>query len=774
MKLNFKEKTMSTSSSISGKGLYVLLAIFLTGFSLLLLLHSLFENLKTKHDIQAANMHNRIVLGEMIISDLHQVEALFYRLPTSTDTETQQLLHDNILVTLARINQSLGIIENGGTIDFHRPLNLPEHDEMVNTVHYQPIHQETYTLEIIDLRPKLTDIAEKTETLVKLTTTRDNLQGNENNSEWRASVKAIKDFLKRESPSFIRMNENANQLFFNSKESLSLFENIIHAKHKQYEQLQTFLIFGTIMTVLLFTANAYRKQEAMAELQRSKDALANAYQRFAGIVDGLDNVIYVSDCATHEILFVNRFARDRYGEVVGKKCYQIFGEEGHDGICSCCLDREAQLRVDQPGCEFSYERKEDDKWYEIHGQMIDWDDNRKAFHVLVFDISERKMAQLERQEVEGRQHRFQKMEAIAMMAGGVAHDLNNILAGIVSYPDLLLLDQPEGSPMHRSLTIIKQAGKRAAAIVDDLLTVARGIAQRKEPVDLNQIIHQYLNSPEFNQLGTRYPNISYDTDLTDASTLLTGSSVQIIKALMNLVTNAAEAIDGSGKILISTSVDSSLDLGSSPKVILRISDNGPGIAPEDLERIFEPFYSSKVMGRSGTGLGLAVVWNVIQEHGGTVEAESSPSGTSFEIQLPASKNNILPPSQSQEESPITGHGEDILVVDDDEQQRLIAASMLKRLGYTARTVKSGEEAVDFIKDNKSELVVLDMIMPPGMGGRQTYEKILAIHPGQKALLASGFSASDEVRRAIGLGASGFLRKPYTINQLAAAINNALS
>ncbi|MBU0663345.1 MAG: response regulator [Proteobacteria bacterium] len=765
---------MNTSSSISGKGLYVLLTIFLFGFSLLLLQHSLFESLNDKLETQVENEHNRIVIGEMIIVDLRQVEALFYRLPTSTDPETQQLLHDNILATLARINQSLRIIENGGTIDFHLPLNLPEHDEMITTVHYQPSHKETYILEIIDLRPKLADITEKTDTLIELARTRDELQGSKNIAEWKGSINIIKDFLKKVSPSFVRMNENANQLFFNSRESLSHFEKIVDAKHKQYEQLQTFLIFGTILTVLLFTTNVYRKQQAMAELQRSKDALANAYRRFAGIVDGLDNIVYVSDLATHEILFVNRYARQRVGDVVGRKCYQIFGEAGNEGICSCCSDRKAQLDPGQPGCEFTSERKEDDKWYEIHGQMIDWDDNRKAFHVLVFDISERKKAQLERQEVEERQHRFQKMEAIAMMAGGVAHDLNNILAGIVSYPDLLLLDQPEGSPMHRPLTIIKQAGKRAAAIVDDLLTVARGIAQRKEPVDLNQIIDQYLNSPEFSQLSTRYPNISYSTDLTDKPTLLTGSSVQIIKALMNLVTNAAEAIDGSGKILISTSVDSSLDLGSSPKIILRVSDNGPGIADEDLERIFEPFYSSKVMGRSGTGLGLAVVWNVIQEHGGTVEAVSSQSGTTFEIQLPASKDNILTPSQTQKESLVIGHGEEILVVDDDEQQRLIAASMLKRLGYTARAVKSGEEAITFIKDNKTELVLLDMIMPPGMGGRQTYEKIITIRPGQKALLASGFSASNEVRRAIELGASGFLRKPYTINQLAEAINNALS
>lgn len=764
-----------SASSLSGKGLYALLAIFLAGFSLLLLQHSLFINLKAKLETQAENEHNRIAIGEMIISDLRQVEALFYRLPTSTDPGTQQLLRDEILAILAQVNHSLHIIEKGGTIDFHMPLNLPERDEMVTTLHYQPNRKETYILEIIDLRPKLADIAEKTAILLELSKTRDKHQEKAYDAVWTGSIKAIKGFLKNASPSFIRMHENANQLFFNSRQRLSSFENLADAKQRQYQQMETFLIIGTIMAVLLFAAAVYRKQEAMAELQRSKESLTNAYRRFAGIVDGLDNIVYVSDFLTHEILFINRFARERFGDIVGRKCFEIFGENDHEGICSCCIDRRFLLDADQPGGGYTCERKAEDKWYEIHGQVINWDNDRKAFHVLVFDITERKMAQMERQEVQARLHRAQKMEAIGMMAGGVAHDLNNILAGIVSYPDMLLLDQPEDSPMRRPLTTIKQAGNRAAAIVDDLLTVARGIAQRKEPVDLNRIIEQYLGSPEFSQLSNRYPAISVRTDLTEQAAVLSGSPVQISKALMNLVTNAVEAINGPGTICISTSVDSSRDQGCSARIHLRISDNGPGIEREDLERIFEPFYSSKIMGRSGTGLGLAVVWNVVQEHGGTVEVASSPGGTTFEIQLPASTDSTnRPPSQTEKQSLAIGHGENVLVVDDDEQQRMIATSMLTRLGYAPRAVASGEEAVAFMKGNTIDLVLLDMIMPPGMGGRETYEEILTLHPGQKALLTSGFSPGDEVHRAIERGASGFLRKPYTVHQLAAAISDALS
>lgn len=755
----------------STPGLFILLIIFLFGFSLLIVQHILFLRLKDRLELQSRNEHNRIVIDEMIINDLRQLEANFFRLPTTTDPESQAIYAESIFSTIARVRQSLDVIEKGGTIEYHIPLNLPEQDEMVTIVHYQPTSGERYILEIIDLRPRLVDIEKKTETLVKLTTARDRIKGENSNSQFVAAIKELKTFLKNSSPSFVRMNENANQLFYNSRERLAGFERISAEKQQQFRMLEAIVASCTIVVVLLLVVFVYRRQAYIVELQQSKEALSAAFRRFSSILDGLDNIIYVADLHTYEILFINRYTLKKYGNIVGRKCFQVFRADGRDEICPCCLNRPLQLDRHN-GC-FTWEREDHGTFYEIHGQLINWDDDRKAIHILVIDITDRKIAQLERQEVEARLHRAQKMEAIGMMAGGVAHDLNNILAGIVTYPDMLLLDQPKDSPMHKPLNIIKQAGKRAAAIVDDLLTVARGIAQKKEAVDLNTIVEQYLQSPEFVQLSARFPAVSFSAETADNLGIFSGSSVHIAKVLMNLVTNAAEAIEGQGAVRISTANASLQPQATTPKVVLRVSDNGPGIKKEDLERIFEPFYSKKVMGRSGTGLGLAVVWNVVQEHGGSVEVASNSSGTTFEIQFPASDEKAFTLLDSKPEELRVGNGEKILVIDDDEQQREIAASMLTRLGYEPQTVASGEEAVSVIAQQSVDLLLLDMIMPPGMGGRETYEQIRAIRPNQKAILVSGFSASEEVQQAITLGAASFLRKPYTVQELASAIREAL-
>lgn len=771
-----KRSAPSPLSFLTGKGLLLLLAIFLTGSGLVLLQHNLFVTLKEKLELRISNEHNRIAIGEMIIADLRQAEALFYRLPTSTDPATQELLRDNIHAVLDRIRRSLDIIEKGGAIDFHLPLNLPDRDEMVSTLYYQPTHQERYILEIIDLRPKLIEIAEKTDTLIDLARNRDRMEQEGFVQRWSASVGQIKDFLKNTSPSFVRMNENANQLFFRSRQNLALFETLVAGKQTQYRRLESILVIGTMLTVLLLAAIAHRKQTEMAELHRAKQSLANAYRRFAAIVDGLDHVVYVADAATHEILFINRYARERFGDVVGRKCFTVFGEKDGEKVCTCCRERADRTNGEMPAGGFTLERQLNDTWQEIHGQIIDWDEGRKAVHVLVFDVTERKKALAERQEVQERLHRAQKMEAIGMMAGGVAHDLNNILAGIVSYPDMLLLDQPEDSPLRRPLTTIKQAGRRAAAIVDDLLSVARGVAPRKDAVELNAIVAGYLDSPEFCELQRRYPTISWRPVLTDQSTALIGSAAQLTKALMNLVTNAAEASSGPGTIRITTEVIAAAGEAGDGVIVLRVSDNGPGIPSQDLERIFEPFYSRKVMGRSGTGLGLAVVWNVAQDHGGTVEVTSDGIGTTFTIRLPAGAATATPAGEdgSGAAPPAREQGQTILVVDDDEQQRLVATSMLKRLGYEAVAVGSGAEAIGVTDERQIDLVLLDMIMPGGINGRETYERILVRHPGQKALLSSGFAASEEVQRALKLGAAGFLAKPYTMRQLADAISDALT
>jgi PAS domain S-box-containing protein len=396
------------------------------------------------------------------------------------------------------------------------------------------------------------------------------------------------------------------------------------------------------------------------------------------------------------------------------------------------------------------------------------------------DITERKQAEEERARLESQLQQARKMEAIGLLAGGVAHDLNNILSGIVGYPDLLLLDLPKDSPIRRPIEVIKESGQRAADVVSDLLTVARGIASSKEVSNLNSLVEEYSGSPEHKRLESMRPSIAFETVLEPELLNVSCSPVHIKKTLMNLVTNASEAIEGMGTVRISTMnryLDESLkgyeDVRIGEYAVLTVSDDGTGISREDLERIFEPFYTKKVMGRTGTGLGLTVVWNTVQDHGGYIDVSSSEKGTTFELYFPTTREEAAAVKQEVPIEDYLGHGEKILVVDDEQRQREIACGLLSKLGYTAEAVSSGEEAIEYVKDNPVDLIVLDMIMPKGINGRETYEEIIKIHPGQKAIIASGFSKTEDVKIAQKLGAGKYIKKPYTLEKIGIAVKEEL-
>ena len=401
-------------------------------------------------------------------------------------------------------------------------------------------------------------------------------------------------------------------------------------------------------------------------------------------------------------------------------------------------------------------------------------------------IATNERLQTERLHLQQKLYQAQKMEAIGLMAGGVAHDLNNILASIVGYPQLIRFQLPDNKKLHELAQAVEEAGERAAAVVDDLLTVARGVAVVKQVADLNTLIENYLVSTEAKEVQTLHPEVILSSDLNSQSLHISCSPIHIAKCLMNLVNNAAEAIDGKGEVVIATSRQEVVeDSGNSACTIqpgqyavLRVHDNGPGISEEDRERIFEPFYTKKTMGRSGTGLGLAVVWNTALDHNGSVSVSSNQGqGTSFTLFFPLTDEEV---SRSREAEPgleeLVGTGT-IMVVDDDVRQLNLACGMLKVLGYEVIKACSGEEALQLLADQpvdqSVDLLVLDMLMP-GMNGRRTYEEAKKLYPEQKAIISSGFAADKEVRKAQELGAGRFIKKPYTLKQLGLAVRDELA
>ncbi len=422
-------------------------------------------------------------------------------------------------------------------------------------------------------------------------------------------------------------------------------------------------------------------------------------------------------------------------------------------------------------------------WGMVSSSVVHDINNRSLYIVShVQDVTDRRRTEEEKRQLELKLQRAQKMEAIGTLAGGVAHDLNNVLGGIVTYPELLLMQLPEESALRKPLLTIQKSGEKAAAIVQDLLTLARRGVATAEVVNLNDIISDYFKTPEYENLKFFHTDVEVEFHLDDMLLNIMGSPVHLSKTVMNLVSNAAEAMPDGGMIAISTDnryVDRPVagydDVKEGDYVTMTIRDHGIGISLDDLDRIFEPFYTKKVMGKSGTGLGMAVVWGTVRDNSGYIDVKSiEGKGTVFTLYFPVTAEERL--SQGGADISIEdyrGQGETILVVDDLAEQREIATVMLSRLGYEVTSVSSGEEAIEHIKKNKVDLVLIDMIMDPGIDGLETYQRMLEVNSHQNAIIVSGFSETERAREAQRLGAGTYVKKPYLMEKIGLAIKGEL-
>lgn len=410
---------------------------------------------------------------------------------------------------------------------------------------------------------------------------------------------------------------------------------------------------------------------------------------------------------------------------------------------------------------------------EMNSNYVEY--NGQTFNcAMVRDISVRKRLQEQLKQSE-------KMKAVGSLAAGVAHDLNNILSGVVTYPELLLLDLPADSALREPLEAIKKSGNKAAAIIQDMLTLTRRGAADYKVADPNTIIEEYLDSPEFSEVKKTHPLVDLDVRLAPDLSPVSISPVHLSKTIMNLLVNAYEAIKESGDIKVA-SINRTLhapfygyeEIPAGKYTVLTIEDTGVGIPEVDLDKIFEPFYSKKKMGRSGTGLGMTVVYTTVKDYEGYIDVSSEAGvGTRFDLYFPFSEEEIKAEQQAVDLASYEGK-ESVLVVDDVPAQREIASAMLTRLGYQVVTAESGECALDFLHDNRVDIVVLDMIMDPGMNGLETFKEIKKLHPAQKALIASGYAESDLITEAQKYGAGQYVKKPYSIEALGLALRQELS
>ena len=400
---------------------------------------------------------------------------------------------------------------------------------------------------------------------------------------------------------------------------------------------------------------------------------------------------------------------------------------------------------------------------------------------ILTDITDLKEAQKRERILQEEIAKARQMESVGMLAGTVAHELNNLLLPVIGYSDLLVTEIREDSQIKEYARLISESGKKAVASISDLLALARREPPVFQPVHLNTVIEDYVESKTFSDLTAANPNVDVRLNLASVVPIILGSYNSVTRVINNFVINAFDAIRENGRIVISTSVEHLLvaipgtEVDKGDYVVLKIEDNGVGMDSEELSHIFEPFYVKRKMGSSSSGLGLAAAYGIIKDLKGHITTKSTPGeGTDFTIYYPiAQKSNT---TEKQEDNDLTG-SESILVIDDEDNPRDIAVRLLSRLGYQVTGARNGREAVALIetsdKNTPFDLLLLDMIMEPDFDGLDTYRAIKKLNPDQKCVICSGYSESERAREVLSLGAGQFLSKPYTFDQLGKSVREVL-
>lgn len=763
----------------------LLVSLVLCGIAGLFVAQLTFDRMTERLIRDLDNGHCRQLIGYEVHDAILHLEADYFQIAPMSGLYGQTVIIERLNERIDTINHYLDVLENGGSFESEMSLNRGLTDRVTKHFTYRVEEPELYNLTAIELRPKLEAVRAQIDGLEELVSERMRSRKNGDRAAFFDVIAQMKSHLVQSIPLFHRMLESANGLLYSSLQQMDAAEAEAAMLRRRYMLLERALVLFIFVSVFALSAVAFLKIRSVVKKERAAvDELHRAEKFLRTVLDSVTSPLYVVDAATHEVCMANAAAKAHIKRAGAVHCYEcIFDENspccGKDEWCPLeTVIQTAEALMMEQVLVIDGEKR----IIEVHGYPV-LDDQGAVVQMVEYrvDITERKLLQNERRALDEKLARLRRMDALGVMAGGVAHDLNNILSGVTVYPDLILETLPHDSSLKPQVEAIRESGRRAVAVVADLLTITRGVASEKAVSNLNRIVGDYLESPQMKRLRNLRSEVTVRTDLDPGLMNMVCAPIQIQKTLMNLVLNAAEAIPGQGEVRIATEncrLDKSLPgadgIGPGNYVRLTVSDTGVGIKDEDVGHIFDPFYTKRMMGRAGTGLGLVVVWNAIEDHKGHVSVQSGSFGTVFELLFPATEDALPEAIESVSLDELRGGGQHILVVDDDDMQRMTARDSLKVLGYNVHVTRSGEEGVSYLQEQTVDLVVLDMIMDPGMDGLETYQKMVALRPGLKCIIVSGYSESRRVQAAQELGAGGFLRKPYSIMELGATLRAELA
>jgi two-component system cell cycle sensor histidine kinase/response regulator CckA len=418
-------------------------------------------------------------------------------------------------------------------------------------------------------------------------------------------------------------------------------------------------------------------------------------------------------------------------------------------------------------------------WIRLYSNVVR-DEQRSIKYAIgaVVDITERKRAEQEKVRLEEQFHQSQKLESIGRLAGGVAHDLNNLLTPILGYGEMLLTDTVGDDPRSEWLEQMVRAGKRAQSLVRQLLAFSRKQTLEFKHIDLNSLLRNF----EKLLRRTIREDVAIHMVLARSLPPIRGDVGQLEQVVMNLAVNAQDAMPDGGALTIETGgveLDESYTAeheGVTPGryVMLVVSDTGCGMDVETYGHLFEPFFTTKGKDK-GTGLGLATVYGIVKQHGGNVWAYSEPGlGATFKVYLPvATESPVVEESDLRTPSGLGG-SETIMLVEDDEQVRNLVLAILKRQGYTVLVAESGKEALELLEghDGSVQLLLTDVVLPE-MNGKQLFERVSGAYPDVKVLYMSGYPENVIAHRGVMEPGIHFIQKPFTVRALAAKVREVL-
>ncbi len=536
--------------------------------------------------------------------------------------------------------------------------------------------------------------------------------------------------------------------------------------------------FAELASIALDNAHLHAKlQQELQERSKAEKILKNSRQTFRMVLDSIDATIYAADMETYEIIFMNKNMRDNFGNnLVGQLCYQVFRNENHP--CEHCTNSKLLDQQGNPTGAIVWEGKNPliNKWYINYDRAIKWVDGRYVRLQVATDITKIKALEKERLKSEAYLRQAQKMEAIGTLAGGIAHDFNNILSAIMGYTELSMMDLTKKSDAKYNLSEIYKASQRAKAVVKQILTFSRQSAQDRKPLKIDPIVKESIKM----LTASLHATIQIQQYVDPAAGIIEADATEIHQIIMNLCTNAYHAMSKTGGRLevkvenadINAESAGRLEIAAGNYLTLSVGDTGHGMRPEVLERIFEPYFTTKEKDK-GTGLGLAVVHGILKSYGGAVAVDSAPGkGTLFTVYIPTAPKEVEPEFETSQILP-TGN-ERILFVDDERALAEIGKKSLERLGYRVETRTSSIEALKLFQkcSGNFDLIITDMTMPE-MTGDKLAREFIKIRADIPIIICSGYSDEVIINRASQIGISAFLMKPLVIQDLATTIRDVL-